>query len=246
MKKPGRFFFVVESLLLLLIIWQLIDSPLLLTSVIGGVFLIYMALHSHRRRQNKRRNNVPLFLGIFLILIGLLYNSGVWIMLIFTILFVGLKGVEISGVDLSHRSFWQKKQMLIVESKEPENHDGRKRKQQWIGNERIGDQVYEWDDININVLSGDTIIDLGNTILPKKENVVLIRKGLGRTRVLIPSGIGVQLEHTALLGNVFFEDEEIKLRNDILTLYSQDYSESARQVKLITNTLIGDIEVIRV
>lgn len=242
-KKPGRFFFVIESLLFLMVIWQTIQNPFLLLLIGSGVFLIYLAL---RRKRKLKTGNFKLFLGVILILFGLLNNPAVWLMLVFTILFIGLKGIEISGIDLSKYAFWHKKQMIMVQTQESESHDGKKKKQQWLGNERIGDHVYEWDDINLNVLSGDTIIDLGNTILPKKDNIVLIRKGIGRTRILIPTGIGVQLEHTALMGAVLFEDYETKLRNETLTLYSKEYSESSRRLKLVTNTLIGDIEVFRV
>ena len=243
MRKPGRFFFVIESLLLLLVIWQTIHNPLLFILIASGFFFIYLAL---RRKKKAKTSNFKLFLGIILILFGLLSNPAVWLMLVFTILFIGLKGIEISGIDFSNYTFWNKKQMIMVQTQEAQNHDGKKKKQQWLGNERIGDHVYEWDDININVLSGDTIIDLGNTILPKKDNVVLVRKGIGRTRLLVPTGIGVQLEHTALMGTVYFEDYETKLRNETLKLYSKEYSESARHLKIITNTLVGDIEVFRV
>jgi len=242
-RKPGRFFFVIESLLLLLVIWQTIHNPLLLILIVSGVFFIYLAL---RRKKRVKTSNFKLFLGIVLILFGLLSNPAVWLMLVFTILFIGLKGIEISGIDFSNYAFWNKKQMIMVQTQEVKNHDGKKKKQQWLGNKRIGDHVYEWDDININVLSGDTIIDLGNTILPKKDNVVLVRKGIGRTRLLVPTGIGVQLEHTALMGTVHFEDYETKLRNETLKLYSKEYSESARHLKIITNTLVGDLEVFRV
>lgn len=242
-RKPGRFFFVIESLLLLLVIWQTIHNPLLLILIASGAFFIYLAL---RRKKKAKTSNFKLFLGIILILFGLLSNPAVWLMLVFTILFIGLKGIEISGVDFSNYAFWNKKQMIMVHTQEAKNHDGKKKKQQWLGNERIGNHVYEWDDININVLSGDTIIDLGNTILPKKDNVVLVRKGIGRTRLLVPTGIGVQLEHTALMGTVYFEDYETKLRNETLKLYSKEYNESARHLKIITNALVGDIEVFRV
>jgi len=242
-RKPGRFFFVIESLLLLLVIWQTIHNPLLLILIASGAFFIYLTL---RRKKKAKTSNFKLFLGIILILLGLLSNPAVWLMLVFTILFIGLKGIEISGIDLSNYAFWNKKQMIMVQTQEAKNHDGKKKKQQWLGNERIGNHIYEWDDININVLSGDTIIDLGNTILPKKDNVVLVRKGIGRTRLLVPTGIGVQLEHTALMGTVYFEDYETKLRNETLKLYSKEYSESARHLKIITNALVGDIEVFRV
>ncbi|AYW50613.1 hypothetical protein C7H83_09145 [Tetragenococcus halophilus] len=243
MRKPGRFFFVIESLLLLLVIWQTIHNPLLLILIASGAFFIYLAL---RRKKKAKTSNFKLFLGMILILFGVLSNPAVWLMLVFTILFIGLKGIEISGIDFSNYAFWNKKQMIMVQTQEAKNHDGKKKKQQWLGNERIGSHVYEWDDININVLSGDTIIDLGNTILPKKDNVVLVRKGIGRTRLLVPTGIGVQLEHTALMGTVYFEDYETKLRNETLKLYSKEYSESARHLKIITNALVGDIEVFRV
>lgn len=243
MKKPGRFFFIVESLLLLIIIWQTLQNPLLLLLIGSGSLFVYFAL---RRKKRLQKGNFNLFLGIILILFGLLNNPAVWVMLIFTILFIGLKGIEISGIDFSNYAFWRKKQMIMVQTQESQNHDGKKKKQQWLGNERIGNDVYEWDDINLNVLSGDTIIDLGNTILPKKDNVILVRKGIGRTRILIPTGIGVQLEHTALMGAVSFEDYETKLRNETLTLYSKEYSESSRRLKVVTNTLFGDIEVFRV
>nr|WP_290127760.1 cell wall-active antibiotics response protein LiaF [Tetragenococcus halophilus] len=227
----------------MLVIWQTIHNPLLLILIASGAFFIYLAL---RRKKKAKTSNFKLFLGIILILFGLLSNPAVWLMLVFTILFIGLKGIEISGVDFSNYAFWNKKQMIMVQTQEARNHDGKKKKQQWLGNERIGNHVYEWDDININVLSGDTIIDLGNTILPKKDNVVLVRKGIGRTRLLVPTGIGVQLEHTALMGTVYFEDYETKLRNETLKLYSKEYSESARHLKIITNALVGDIEVFRV
>jgi len=242
-RKPGRFFFVIESLLLLLVIWQTIQNPLLLFLIGAGIFFIYLAL---RRKRKMKTGNFKLFLGIILILFGFLNNPAVWLMLVFTILFIGLKGIEISGIDFSNYAFWNKKQMIMVQTQEAQNHDGKKKKQQWLGNERIGNHVYEWDDINLNVLSGDTIIDLGNTILPKNDNVVLIRKGIGRTRILVPTGIGIQLDHTTLMGAVSFEDYKTKLRNESLTLYSKEYSQSARHLKIVTNTLIGDIEVFRV
>jgi predicted membrane protein len=165
-------------------------------------------------------------------------------MAVFALIFIGLKGVEISGVDITKNAFWQKRHMMIVETKEPRLHDDRKKKQKLFGNERVGGQVYEWDDININILAGDTIIDLGNTLLPKTDNVIMIRKGVGKTRVLVPMGVGVQIEHGAVLGNILFEEEKIDLHNESLTLYSKNFDQTTRHLKIVSNTLIGDIEVI--
>lgn len=43
------------------------------------------------------------------------------------------------------------------------------------------------------ILAGDTIVDLGNTLLPKEDSIVIVRKGFGRTRILVPYGIGILL-----------------------------------------------------
>ena len=91
-------------------------------------------------------------------------------------------------------------------------HNNERKRQQLFGNQRIGNDVYEWDDINIAVISGDTIIDLGNTLLPKDDNIVIVRKGIGRTRILVPLGVAIRLEHATLVGNVLFEEEQFSLK----------------------------------
>ncbi|MGC3124522.1 cell wall-active antibiotics response protein LiaF, partial [Enterococcus faecalis] len=78
-------------------------------------------------------------------------------------------------------------------------------------NERIGNNIYESDDINIDLISGDTIIDLGNTLLPKVDNIIIIRKGFGRTRILVPLGVAFLLEHSTFYGTVRFEEEKYQL-----------------------------------
>ena len=42
-------------------------------------------------------------------------STAVWFMLIFGVLFIGLKGFEISGVDIAERAPWRK-QMIMVET----------------------------------------------------------------------------------------------------------------------------------
>lgn len=134
----------------------------------------------------------------------------------------------------------------MVETIEPENKNGRRFKRKWFGNQRIGDTVYEWDDINMTIISGDTLVDLGNTLLPKEDNVILIRKAFGRTRLLVPVGIGVMIEHSALTGNVKLDNQVIKLKNDAVKVYSDDYSQTQRRLKVVSTTFVGDLEVIRI
>lgn len=133
----------------------------------------------------------------------------------------------------------------MVETTDPTSHNG-ERKQSWIGNDRIGTQVFEWDDINVAILAGDTIVDLGNTLLPKEDSIVIVRKGFGRTRILVPYGIGILFEHATLYGKVEFDEETQVLRNETIKMYSEDYDESPRRLKSHHEYLSGDVEVIRV
>lgn len=243
MKNPWRFFIVIEALLFIVALWQIVHSPGLAVLLVLGIILTSYAAKKFPR---KNFNNFLMVVGIIFILIGLLNSPAIWVMLLFAILFIGLKGVEIAGVDFSQRAPWRKKQMIIVETTNVEPKNGRRFKRPWFANERIGTNVYEWDDININLLSGDTIIDLGNTLLPKDDNIIIIRKGFGKTRILIPLGVAVVLEHSTLYGNVTFEDEKYQLKNETLKLFSNEFDTNNRRLKIITNSLVGDVEVIRV
>lgn len=240
MKNPWRFFIVIEALLAIFLLWQLSANPAMLIMLIFGTLNIYWALRKGQRRK------FQLILGSVILIICLVNSPATWLMLIFAVLFLGLKGFEVAGISMPNHSFKSKKSIVMVETTEPVGHNGERKKQSWIGNDRIGTQVFEWDDINVAILAGDTIVDLGNTLLPKEDNIVIVRKGFGRTRILVPYGVGVLFEHATLYGKVDFEDEQQVLRNETLKMYSEDYDESARRLKIVTNTLVGDVEVIRV
>ena len=54
---------------------------------------------------------------------------------------------------------WKKKDMFPFKLEEPSDRFETQR-QEWIGVQKIGKDTFEWDDINISQLMGDTIIDL--------------------------------------------------------------------------------------
>ncbi|MFC4771162.1 cell wall-active antibiotics response protein LiaF [Enterococcus hermanniensis] len=240
MKNPWRFFFVVEALLAIFLLWQLSSNPAMLIMLLFGGLNIYFALRKQERRK------FQLILGSVIVIICLVNSPATWLMLVFAVLFLGLKGFELAGISMPSHSLKKRKSIVMVDSTEPISHNGERKRQGWIGNERIGTQVFEWDDINISILAGDTLVDLGNTLLPKEDSIVIVRKGFGRTRILVPYGVGLVLEHATLYGKVDFDDEQYMLRNESLKVYSEDYDGSQRRLKIITNTLVGDIEVIRV
>lgn len=54
------------------------------------------------------------------------------------------------------------------------------------------------------------------------------------------------IEHSAIRGKISFEGDSYTLKNETVKMYSDQYEESIRKIKIITNVLIGDIEVIEV
>ncbi len=239
--KSWRFFLMLEGLLAVYLLWQLMDNLPFLILLLVGVFLLLIA---QKRKESAKTKNLQYILSWFLIVFSLLSLPAVWFMLILAVLFISLKGLEWSGLSTKQPLYHVKKQLLMIQTKEPLDHSGQLKKESLFGNRRIGTQVFEWDDINLLIGGGDTIIDLGNTLLPKRENYIVLRKGIGRTRILVPTGIGVHLDCNLFAGSVQISDEKIEMFNQRLSLYSNDFASSSRQIKIIASCLVGEIEVI--
>ncbi|MGX7403494.1 cell wall-active antibiotics response protein LiaF [Enterococcus camelliae] len=241
MKNAWRFFLIGECLLFVFALWQLVHNiPLVILFFlgVGSIFIV-------TKKENEKKRTLQVIGAIFIV-IALVNNFAIWLMLLFAILFIGIKGVEISGVQLFQKNWLKKKKIMMVETIEPTAHASEKIKKTWIGDSRIGSEIFEWNDIVLSIVAGDTIIDLGNTLLPKKENTIVIRKLFGKTRILVPAGIGIKLQQNSFLGTVTFEDEAIQLKNEELIIYSTDYDDSQRKLHILSTNCVGEIEVIRV
>ncbi|MGH2123271.1 cell wall-active antibiotics response protein LiaF, partial [Enterococcus faecalis] len=79
----------------------------------------------------------------FFFVFGPINTTRVCFMLIFRLLFIGLKGFEISGVDIAERAPWRKKQMIMVQTGAKERKNGKRFIRRWFAIERIGNNIYE-------------------------------------------------------------------------------------------------------
>lgn len=238
-----RFFFIVNILLLILSIWQIVEDSGLTVILILGTLSLF--LHYLRRKKGKN-TNLLLWLGIVLIFISLINSYVFWLMLVFIVLFIGIKGFEIIDLDYENLLFWRKKNIIMVQTKEPSEEKEFISKKSYIGTQMIGNEVFEFDDINLTIFVGDSIIDLGNTILPKGKNVIVLRKGFGRTRILVPHGIQIDILHEAFRGEFHFQQYHYSLNAEEVKIHDMKYAESERKIKIISNVIMGDLEVIRV
>lgn len=115
-----------------------------------------------------------------------------------------------------------------------------------FGKQQTDDHVYEWNDVNIQVGIGDTVIDLTYTVLPQGETVIFIRNFVGNVHVSIPYDIEVSVQHNVLAGSVhIFDYEDRQVFNSNIHLQTAGYDQASQKVKIFTSFFIGDIEVKR-
>lgn len=76
--------------------------------------------------------------------------------------------------------------------------------------------------------------------------MIMIRKGFGKTRILVPIGVGVAVEHAAFYGTLHFENKDSMLHSQSVTAYSKDYDDAPRRIHIITSVGVGDLEVLAV
>jgi lia operon protein LiaF len=109
------------------------------------------------------------------------------------------------------------------------------------------EHVYEWNDVNIQVGIGNTVIDLSDTVLPKGEAIISIRSLVGNVQILVPYEVEVHVNHSVLAGTVaIFQDQEQKIVNETIVYETAEYAQAEQKVKLITSVISGKLEVKRV
>lgn len=130
-----------------------------------------------------------------------------------------------------------------------DNHplEARREKSQWFGNQDHSKNHYGFEDINIIRLFGNDIVDLDERVLVGRDNVIVIRKAFGRTKIVVPIDVEVSLSAASFYGRVQFLNLSFwDLRNESFSISSPGYQESHKRVKIVVNCLFGDVEVIRV
>ena len=107
-------------------------------------------------------------------------------------------------------------------------------------------QTCRFDDINLFRLMGKDTIHLEHVILSNHDNVIILRKLVGTTRIIVPVDVEVSLSVNSLYGDLtFFNQPKRSLRNEQFHQETRDYLKSPKSVKILLTTMIGDVEVVR-
>lgn len=228
--RKVQFFLVVETVLLVIGLLTIMSNNL--SSFILILVLILMALRFYNQDQ---RHNFLLTIGLVLLFLILMLNPYIIMAIVLGVVYV----------VINHFSQVKKKNRYALIRFREEDLKAKPIRSQWIGSHTHDSDFYAFDDINIIRLTGSDTIDLSRVIVTGKNNVVIIRKIYGPTKILVPIDVSVKLETAAIYGSVrYFDFEEYDLRNESLKLWHED-EEALKVVKIIVSTLAGDIEVVR-
>ncbi|CQR46091.1 hypothetical protein BN1058_00338 [Paraliobacillus sp. PM-2] len=116
----------------------------------------------------------------------------------------------------------------------------------WFGRQQTQGPAYEWNDINMQAIAGETIIDLTYTVLPKGEPLIIARHLFGTVKIIVPFDVEVSIHHSVLFGAVdILNHRDEAITNRVIHLQTEAYQEANQKVKIVTSMIAGKIEVTR-
>ncbi|MEX2805356.1 cell wall-active antibiotics response protein LiaF [Streptococcus sp. H31] len=230
--RKFQFFLLVEAVLLAMgLVTILADNW---SSFILILAIVLMALRFYNQDS---RNNFLLTVSLLLLFLIFMLNPYIILAIVFGVVYV----------IINHFSQVKKKNRYALIQFQKETLTAKPSRNQWIGAaEHTSPDTYAFDDLNIIRVSGSDLIDLTDVIVTGKDNVIVIRKVFGPTKILVPIDVSVRLDVSSIYGSVrLFDFAEYDLRNETIKLCQPEEQRSLKTVKIIVSSLAGDVEVVR-
>lgn len=230
--KKVQFFVLVEALIFTLALFDVLASETARFLLLLAVLMMVIWYSTGRKESS-----IYLLSASTLFFIVFVLNP--------YFIFGVLLAILYSVVNFFSRYEKRNQYTHILLDEQPLNMERRRTK--WFGNQEHRRDHYGFEDINIIRLFGNDVVDLDETVLVGRDNVVLIRKVFGRTKIIVPIDVEVSLSTASLYGQVqFFGLSQWDLRNESFSISSPGYQTSHKRVKIVVNCLLGDMEVVRV
>lgn len=238
-----RWLAILIMILILLFAIELFSSRTSFILIILGILLI--ALHD---RVSSRRPEIPLVIGGVSLLFGLLSTKMIWILIILVLVIFVSQNPELLSIlkeGLQKKASWKNDEFVLVRFREGRESLAKVQKHRWFGDDRLTqEKIYAWEDVNYTKIYGNSVIDLSNTVLPKGENIVIIRQGIGTVKILVPKEVTISLNVSSLMGKLSVGEDELFLRNESVIWQSEKFQPTSRKIKLAINILFGQVQVI--
>ncbi|MDZ7834152.1 MAG: cell wall-active antibiotics response protein LiaF [Alkalibacterium sp.] len=240
--------YVYKATLILLFVWllyQIVHNFAFLILFILAVlfFILYRSSSKGTDKHTKL-----LWTSVVLFLASFVFTSAFWVLLTLFLLFQLSTDEKLLNTLrdplFRKKQYWRDKEFISVQWNEKKSNEMKLYRNKWIGDDTVGKEILQWEDYNVQKIMGDSFFDLGNTILPIKENVLMIRKGFGDTKLFIPKDVALTLDVSVMLGKLIIEDKVFDMRNETVKWQSENYDSSLRKIKIVTSTMIGEVEVV--
>ena len=120
-------------------------------------------------------------------------------------------------------------------------------KTRWIGElQHFSKQSRGYRDLNVLRVFGNDTLHLEEVAMCDWDNIIIIRKGFGNTKIILPIDLELHLQINTLYGDLTFLDLPIrKMRNETLDIETAHYRRSHRSIKIVLAGIVGDVEVVR-
>ena len=240
--------YVYKATLILLFVWllyQIVHNFAFLIFFILAVLFLMLYKSSYKETE---KHTKLLWTSVVLFLASFVFTSAFWVLLTLFLLFQLSTDEKLLNTLrdplFRKKQYWRDKEFISVQWNENKNNEMKLYRNRWIGDDTVGKDIFQWEDHNIQKIMGDSFFDLGNTVLPIKENVLMIRKGFGDTKLFIPKDVALKLDVSVMLGKLIIEDEVFDMRNETVKWQSENYDSSLRKIKIVTSTMIGEVEVV--
>ena len=186
--RKVQFFVIVETILLVMGLMTIMANNFIefYLNFSFNSFGIYVFI------IQDKRNNLLLTVGLVLLFLILMLNPYIIMAVVLGVVYVVIN--RFSQVKKKNR-------FALVRFCE-EDLKAKPIRNQWIGADMHDSDFYAFDDINMVRLTGSDTIDLSNVIVTGKDNVVIIRKVFGPTKILVPIDVSVKLNVSAIYGSV--------------------------------------------
>lgn len=230
--KKFQFFLLVEALLLSMALLTILSKSL--TAFVLILVLTLLALLFFNKDNR----------GSFLLTVSSLFLFMIFMLNPYMIAAVLL---AVAYTIINHFSEVKHRNHFAVLEFEKDNLVANPQPNQWIGASRhISQDFYTFDDINVIRISGSDTIDLTKLIVTGRDNVIIIRKIYGPTKILVPRDVAVKLDVSAIYASIsYLGFPEYDLRNQSIKLEQKDDRELLRSIKVVVNIFAGSVEVVR-
>lgn len=226
-----QFFIFVEALLLTMALITMVSGNF--SRFILLAILLLLLVYYYVGRQ---RGNFLLVTASILFWLIIMVNPYVIAALLFAVVY---------GLIVASPYFYKENKETILIFNEDLDVD--QKHNRWLGDlHHFNRDFCQFEDINLHRFYGKDTIHLENVILSNHDNVILVRKFFGDTKIIVPVDVAISLQANSLYGDLYFMDEEHhKLRNDSISLTTSDYHKASKSVKIVLSTFIGSVEVVR-